>query len=129
MADEEKTVKKAAAKKAVAKKATAKKAVAKKAAPKKAVAKKAVAKKAEAKPAAEAAAPKAAPKKAAKSDSSVKRLSVTMVRSKHGRLKSHQACIAGLGLRRMHQTVEVIDTPENRGMINKVHYMLNVEEA
>jgi large subunit ribosomal protein L30 len=134
MADEEKTVKKAAAKKAVAKKATAKKAAAKKAAPKKAVAKKAVAKKAvakkaAAKPAAEAAAPKAAPKKAAKADSSVKRLSVTMVRSKHGRLKSHQACVAGLGLRRMHQTVEVIDTPENRGMINKVHYMLNVEEA
>jgi len=126
MADEEKTVKKAASKKAVAKKAVAKKAVAKKA-----VAKKAVAKKAESKTVAETAAPKAAPKKAAaaRSDSAVKRLSVTMVRSKHGRLKSHQACIAGLGLRRMHQTVEVIDTPENRGMINKVHYMLNVEEA
>jgi large subunit ribosomal protein L30 len=136
MADEEKTVKKAASKKAVAKKAVAKKAVAKKAVAKKAVAKKAVAKKAVAKKAAsktvaETAAPKAAPKKAAtaRSDSAVKRLSVTMVRSKHGRLKSHQACIAGLGLRRMHQTVEVIDTPENRGMINKVHYMLNVEEA
>jgi large subunit ribosomal protein L30 len=129
MADEEKTVKKAAAKKATAKKAAAKKAAPKKAVAKKAVAKKAVAKKAAAKPAAEAAAPKAAPKKAAKADSSVKRLSVTMVRSKHGRLKSHQACVAGLGLRRMHQTVEVIDTPENRGMINKVHYMLNVEEA
>jgi len=126
MADEEETVKKAASKKTVAKKAVAKKAVAKKA-----VAKKAVAKKAESKTAAESAAPKAAPKKAAaaRSDSAVKRLSVTMVRSKHGRLKSHQACIAGLGLRRMHQTVEVIDTPENRGMINKVHYMLNVEEA
>ena len=136
MADEEKTVKKAASKKAVAKKAVAKKAVAKKSVAKKAVAKKAVAKKAVAKKAAsktvaETAAPKAAPKKAAaaRSDSAVKRLSVTMVRSKHGRLKSHQACIAGLGLRRMHQTVEVIDTPENRGMINKVHYMLNVEEA
>jgi len=131
MADEEKTVKKAASKKAVAKKAVAKKAVAKKAVAKKAVAKKAVAKKAESKTVAETAAPKAAPKKAAaaRSDSAVKRLSVTMVRSKHGRLKSHQACIAGLGLRRMHQTVEVIDTPENRGMINKVHYMLNVEEA
>ena len=89
-----------------------------------------------AKPAAETSAPaaaakKAAPKKAAaaKSDSAVKRLSVTMIRSKNGRLKSHKACIAGLGLRRMHQTVQVIDTPENRGMINKVHYMLNVEEA
>jgi large subunit ribosomal protein L30 len=69
----------------------------------------------------EAAAPKA--------DGRIKRLSVTMVRSKHGRLASHKACVAGLGLRRMHQTVVVIDTPENRGMINKVQYMLNVEEA
>ena len=57
------------------------------------------------------------------------KLKVTLVRSKHGRLKSHRACVAGLGLRRMHQTVEVIDTPENRGMINKVSYLLRVEEA
>ena len=105
MADEEKTVVKAASKKAVAKKAASK-------------------------TVAETVAPKAAPKKAApKKTAGAKRLSVTLVRSKHGRLKSHMACVAGLGLRRMHQTVEVIDTPENRGMINKVHYMLNVEEA
>lgn len=58
-----------------------------------------------------------------------KKIQVTLVKSKNGRLKSHQACVRGLGLRRMHQTVEVIDTPENRGMINKVIYMLNVEEA
>ena len=58
-----------------------------------------------------------------------KLLNVTLVKSVHGRLKKHQACVAGLGLRRMHQTVQVIDTPENRGMINKVSYMLNVEEA
>ena len=139
MADEEKTVKKAAkktaVKKAATKKAAVKKAVAKKAVAKKAVAKKVVAKKAAPKVeiaiAAEAAAPKAAPKKAAapKADSGVKKLSVTLVRSKHHRLASHKACVAGLGLRRMHQTVQVIDTPENRGMINRVHYMLNVEEA
>jgi large subunit ribosomal protein L30 len=142
MAEEEKTVKKAAAKKAAAKKTAVKKAAtksatAKKVAVKKVLVKKAVAKKvAEAKTAApvaeKAAAEKSAPaaKKAApKADSGVKRLSVTLVRSKHGRLKSHQACAAGLGLRRMHQTVQVIDTPENRGMINKIHYMVNVEEA
>jgi large subunit ribosomal protein L30 len=46
----------------------------------------------------------------------------------NGRLKNHIACVRGLGLRRMHQTVEVIDTPENRGMINKACYMLRVEE-
>ncbi|MEW5012121.1 MAG: 50S ribosomal protein L30 [Cycloclasticus sp.] len=58
-----------------------------------------------------------------------KKVKVTMIRSKNGRLASHQACAAGLGLRKMHQTVEVIDTPENRGMINKIHYMLQVEEG
>ena len=57
-----------------------------------------------------------------------KTLSVTLVKSMNGRLASHKACASGLGLRRMHQTVDVIDTPENRGMINKIHYMLNVEE-
>lgn len=57
------------------------------------------------------------------------KLRVTLVKSKFGRLKSHKACVAGLGLRRMHQTVEVADTPENRGMINRVSYMLQVEEV
>lgn len=54
---------------------------------------------------------------------------VTLVRSIHGRLPSHQACVRGLGLRRMHQTVEVPDTPCIRGMVDKVSYMLRVEEA
>jgi ribosomal protein L30 len=36
---------------------------------------------------------------------------------------------AGLGLRKMHHTVTVMDTPENRGMINRVSYLLSVEEA
>ena len=57
-----------------------------------------------------------------------KKIKVTMVRSANGRLKKHQACARGLGLRRMHQTVEVIDTPENRGMVNKISYMLRVED-
>ena len=58
-----------------------------------------------------------------------KELKVTLVKSKHGRLKSHKACVAGLGLRKMHQTVTVKDTPENRGMINRISYLLSVEEA
>ncbi len=58
-----------------------------------------------------------------------KELKVTLVRSKHGRLKTHKACIAGLGLRRIHQTVSVQDTPENRGMINQISYLVSVEEA
>jgi large subunit ribosomal protein L30 len=58
-----------------------------------------------------------------------KELKVTLVKSKYGRLKSHKACVAGLGLRKIHQTVTVADTPENRGMINRVSYLLSVEEA
>ena len=58
-----------------------------------------------------------------------KKLKLTLVRSMHGRLKSHQACARGLGIRKMHNSVTVTDTPENRGMINKISYMLNVEEA
>jgi large subunit ribosomal protein L30 len=57
-----------------------------------------------------------------------KKIKVTLVKSKFGRLKSHRACVAGLGLRRIHQTVEVIDTPENRGMINRINYLVRVEE-
>ncbi len=58
-----------------------------------------------------------------------KELKVTLVKSKHGRLKSHKACVSGLGLRRIHQTVTVQDTPENRGMINRISYLVSVEEA
>jgi large subunit ribosomal protein L30 len=58
-----------------------------------------------------------------------KTLKVTLVKSTIGRLPNHKACVSGLGLRKMHQTVNVIDTPENRGMINKVSYLLKVEEA
>jgi large subunit ribosomal protein L30 len=47
----------------------------------------------------------------------------------HGRLAAHQACVRGLGLRRMHSSAVVLDTPENRGMIRKVSYLLKVEEA
>ncbi len=59
------------------------------------------------------------------SDNTIK---VTLVRSVSGRLAAHKACVSGLGIRRIHQTVEVKDTPENRGMINKVSYMLKVED-
>ncbi|MEX0606784.1 MAG: 50S ribosomal protein L30 [Halofilum sp. (in: g-proteobacteria)] len=57
------------------------------------------------------------------------KIRVTQVRSAIGRLQRHKACLRGLGLRRMHHTVEVADTPENRGMVNKVSYMLSVKEG
>ena len=58
-----------------------------------------------------------------------KELKVTLLKSKYGRLKSHRACVAGLGLRRIRHTVTVIDTPENRGMINRISYMVSVKEV
>ncbi|MGV6807256.1 MAG: 50S ribosomal protein L30 [bacterium] len=57
------------------------------------------------------------------------KIKVTQVKSINGRLKSHQACVSGLGLRRIGHTVEVEDTPAVRGMINKVDYLVKVEEA
>lgn len=57
-----------------------------------------------------------------------KTVKVTQTKSIIGRLKSHQACVAGLGLRRIGHTVEVEDTPSNRGMINKVNYLVKVED-
>ncbi len=52
---------------------------------------------------------------------------VTLTKSVIGRIASHRATVKGLGLRRMHQTVELQDTPEIRGMINKINYLLKVE--
>lgn len=58
-----------------------------------------------------------------------KELKVTLVKSKFGRLKSHRACVKGLGLRRIRHSVTVVDTPENRGMINRISYLILVEEV
>lgn len=57
------------------------------------------------------------------------KIKIMLVKSPCGRLKNHRACVRGLGLRRMHQTVAVADTPENRGMINRIVDMLEIEEA
>jgi len=58
-----------------------------------------------------------------------KMLKVKLVKSMYGRGKKHMSCIKGLGLRRMHHTVEVEDTPAVRGMINKVNYLLEWEQV
>ncbi|MDH3994126.1 MAG: 50S ribosomal protein L30 [Gammaproteobacteria bacterium] len=55
-------------------------------------------------------------------------IKVTQLKSSFGRLKNHRVCLAGLGLRRIGHTVEVEDTPSVRGMINKVHYLVRVED-
>jgi large subunit ribosomal protein L30 len=56
-----------------------------------------------------------------------KTVKVTLVKSLIGRIESHKACARGLGLKKIRQSVEVIDTPENRGMINKISYLLKCE--
>ena len=88
----------------------------KKAAPKKAVSKKSSTK--------EVAVKKAPAKKVATKKAT---LSVTLIKSFYGRLPAHRATVNGLGLKRINHTVELKDTPEVRGMINKVSYLLKVE--
>lgn len=56
-----------------------------------------------------------------------KKFKVTLVKSLIGRLESHKACARGLGLKRMNSSSEVLDTPANRGMANKISYLLKVE--
>ncbi len=57
----------------------------------------------------------------------VKMVKITLVNSLIGRLQAHKACAYGLGLRKIRQTAEVIDAVENRGMINRIHYLLKCE--
>ena len=56
-----------------------------------------------------------------------RKIKVTLVRSLIGTRPEHRACVRGLGLRKLNHTVDVIDTPATRGMINKVSYLLKVE--
>lgn len=58
-----------------------------------------------------------------------KYLNVTLIRSTNKKLANHKDCVRGLGLRRIRHTVKVEDTPAIRGMINKVQYLLKVEEV
>ena len=59
---------------------------------------------------------------------SSKTIKITLVKSPIGRLKKHKACLIGLGLRRIGQTVELEDTPSINGMVSKVSYMVRTED-
>ncbi|MTI64905.1 50S ribosomal protein L30 [Methylophaga sp.] len=61
--------------------------------------------------------------------SSQAKLKVTLVKSTIGRLAKHKASVSGLGLKKTGSSAVVLDTPENRGMINAVSYLLKVEEV
>ena len=56
-----------------------------------------------------------------------KKIKVTLIKSMIGTKGIHRQSVRGLGLRRINHTVEVLDTPANRGMINKVTYLVRVE--
>ena len=56
------------------------------------------------------------------------KIKITLVKSLTGRLKAHQACARGLGIKKIHKTIEINDTPENRGMMNKINYLLKIEK-
>ena len=58
-----------------------------------------------------------------------RKIRVTLVKSLIGTRPEHRACVSGLGLRRLNHTVEVIDTPATRGMINKVSFLLKLETS
>ena len=57
-----------------------------------------------------------------------KKIRVTLVKGTTATIGKHRATVRGLGLRRREQTVELVDTPAVRGMINKVSYLVKVEE-
>jgi large subunit ribosomal protein L30 len=57
------------------------------------------------------------------------KVKVTLVKSLYGQLKHISSSVRGLGLRRPHQSIEVADTAENRGMINAASHMLKVERS
>jgi large subunit ribosomal protein L30 len=56
-----------------------------------------------------------------------KKIKVTLVKSTNGCKTGHRATVRGLGLRKLNQTVEVIDTPAVRGMIERVNYLVRIE--
>jgi len=56
-----------------------------------------------------------------------KTIKVTLVKSPIGCKAAHRATVRGLGLRRINHTVELQDTPEVRGMVNRVNYLVRLE--
>lgn len=57
-----------------------------------------------------------------------KTIKVTQIRSGIGRPEKHNKVLKGMGLGKMHRTVELPDTPESRGMIRKVTHLVEIKE-
>lgn len=56
------------------------------------------------------------------------KLQVTLVKSTIGKPKKHCDIVAGLGLKKLNKTVEIVDTPQTRGMIAKISHMLTIAQ-
>ena len=56
-------------------------------------------------------------------------ITIKLVKSGIGRIKNHKLCIKGLGFKKLNQVVTVVDTPSNRGMINKISDMVEIIES
>ena len=61
-------------------------------------------------------------------DKNLRTLRITLIKGLRGKKDDHRATVRGLGLKWRSHTVELDDTPQVRGMISKVGYMLNVSE-
>ena len=57
-----------------------------------------------------------------------KTINIKLVKSEIGRMRNHKLCIKGLGFKKLNQTVSVLDTPSNRGMIKKISDMVEIQE-
>ena len=56
-------------------------------------------------------------------------ITIKLIKSGIGRMKNHKLCIKGLGFKKLNQVVTVVDTPSNRGMINKISDMVEIIES
>ena len=69
-----------------------------------------------------------AKKTAAAAKKPAKRLTITLMKSPTGFNRTQGKTVQGMGLRRIRHTVELLDTPETRGMIHKVRHLVTVQE-
>ena len=57
-----------------------------------------------------------------------KTMTIKLIKSGIGSMKSHKLCIKGLGFKKLNQVVTVVDTPSNRGLVNKISDMIEIQE-
>jgi|TARA_B100001094_G_C17427584_1_gene437582 large subunit ribosomal protein L30 len=58
-----------------------------------------------------------------------KTMTIKLIKSGIGRMKRHKLCIKGLGFKKLNQSVTIEDTPSNRGLVNKISDMIEIQES